>query len=86
MKLIKISAMWCPACIIMNNVWKKLEESYSDIEFVNYDYDLDEDIVKEYNPGDILPVIIGINNGKEVIRVKGEKTFNEISALIKQNR
>ena len=29
MKVIKISAIWCGACLITNKVWKQLKEKYS---------------------------------------------------------
>ena len=45
MKLIKISAMWCPACLIMRNTLKNIN---FDIEQVEYYYDMDEKIVNKY--------------------------------------
>lgn len=83
MKVIKISAMWCSSCIIMNNIFNKLKASYPTIEFLEYDYDMDEDIVKTYNPGEILPVII-FEVEKEVERIKGEHSFKEIETIIKR--
>ena len=64
MKLVKVSAMWCPACLIMRSRMDKLN---LDIEQVEYDYDLDDDIVKNYNVGDILPVFILFDGDKESI-------------------
>ena len=43
MKLIKISAIWCPSCLLMEKVWHQLQKELSDIEFISYDYDLDEE-------------------------------------------
>ena len=77
MKLIKISAIWCPSCLIMEKVWKNLEEELPEIEFISYDYDLDDE-VDNYNPGDILPIIILENNNQELTRFIGEKTKEEI--------
>ena len=80
MKLIKISAMWCPACLIMRSRMSKLDLN---IEQVEYDYDLDEDIVKNYNVGDILPVFILLDDDKEVGRLIGEKTEEEVKEFLK---
>lgn len=77
MKLIKISAIWCPSCLIMEKVWKNLEKELPEIEFISYDYDLDDE-VDNYNPGDILPIIILENNNQELTRFIGEKTKEEI--------
>lgn len=83
MKLIKISAIWCPSCLIMEKVWKNLEKELPEIEFISYDYDLDDE-VDNYNPGDILPIIILENNNQELTRFIGEKTKEEIIEGIKK--
>ena len=44
------------------------------------DYDFDEDIVKNYNIGNKLPVIICNDN-----RLIGEKDYEEIENFIKEN-
>ena len=82
MKVIRINAMWCGGCLSMHKVWKKVETEYPNIEIVNYDYDMDEDIVKDYNPGTLLPVAIFFDGDKEVERLNGEKTFEEIIEII----
>ena len=81
MKLIKITAMWCPACLIMRNIINNLD---IDIKQVEYDYDLDEEEVSKYNVGEILPVLI-IENEKEVARLVGEKTKEEVLEFIRSN-
>lgn len=81
MKLIKFSALWCPSCLIMNGRVNKIVDEYN-LEYIEYDYDIDESKVKEYKVGDILPVIIIENNGKEVIRIIGEKSEKELKRLL----
>ena len=45
MKLIKISAMWCPSCLIMNSrINKYLIDK--NIEVIDYDYDIDNEEIK----------------------------------------
>lgn len=84
MKIITINAMWCPACIIMHKRWENIKKMYEEIEFINYDFDMDEDIVKTFSPGDILPVTIFIKDEKEVSRLTGEKKEEEIIEVIEQ--
>ena len=81
MKIIKIGAMWCPACLITNNNLDKIKEKYN-IDIDSLDYDFDEDEVKKYNVGEILPVLIFIENVKEVDRLIGEKTYKEIEGVV----
>ena len=38
MKLIKISAIWCPSCLIMEKVWNQVKEEYPSYEYISYDY------------------------------------------------
>lgn len=82
MKIIKITAMWCPSCLIMNDIFSSIDEN---IETISYDYDMDEDIVKEYNVGTILPVLIKIDdNDNEVERLIGEHSKKEVEDFIKR--
>jgi thiol-disulfide isomerase/thioredoxin len=82
MKIIKIGAMWCPACLIMNKRLKEIENKYS-IEIINYDYDLDEEIVNKYNVGEVLPELIFLNNNNnEFNRLIGEQDINNIIKII----
>lgn len=84
LKIVRISAMWCPACIIMNKFWSNVEKEFSNIEFVTYDLDMDEDVVKEYTPGDILPVLIAFEDGKELKRTVGEKNLGDTMKFIEE--
>lgn len=84
MKLIKISAIWCPSCLIMEKVWNEIQEMYPNFEYVSYDYDLDDE-AESFNPGNILPVIILLKDDEEIIRYIGEKTKEEIIEGIKEN-
>ncbi|MBQ1496397.1 MAG: thioredoxin family protein [Bacilli bacterium] len=83
MKIIKVGALWCPACLITNNELNKIKESYN-IEVIEYDYDFDEEKVKELNIGTILPELIFIKDDKEVDRLIGEKRFKDIEGVIKK--
>ena len=80
MKLVKVSAMWCPDCLIMRS---RMDILNLDIEQVEYDYDLDDDIVKNYNVGDILPVFILFDGDKELRRLIGEKSEDELKEFLK---
>ena len=81
MKIIKISALWCPACIITNNALDKLKDNY-DFELQELDYDFDD--IAEYQVGDILPVLIFIKENEEIGRLVGEKNYKEIEEVLKK--
>ena len=82
MKIVKISAIWCGACLIMNKVWNKLKDK--NIEFIELDYDMDEEEVKKYNPGDILPVFIVFDGNEEILRLTGEFSYDEFINKLKE--
>ena len=85
MKLIKISAIWCSACLITNPNFDAVLKDYPNIEVIEYDYDIDEDIVKKYEVGNIIPVIIFLKDNKEIDRIIGEKNKKEIKEFIEKN-
>ena len=76
--IIVISAVWCPSCLLLKRELKRLHEEYN-LEFKTLDYDLDEEIVKKYNIGDKLPVIIYGNK-----RLIGEKKYEELVDFFKE--
>ena len=76
-KIIVISAVWCPSCLILKKNLKKLNSEYN-LEFETLDYDLDDLEVEKYNIGDKLPVII--YNDKRIV---GEKSYDELVEFFK---
>lgn len=83
MEFIKIGAMWCPGCIVMKKTFKQIEEDFN-IEIKSLDLDFDEEEVSKYNVGDTLPVIIVNKDGKEIKRIIGEKSYQELKSLLEE--
>ena len=77
-EVIVISAVWCPSCLVLKKELKKIHEEYN-LSFKTLNYDLDEDIVSEYNVGEVLPVMI-----YEDKRLIGEKSYEEIISFLKE--
>lgn len=83
MQIIKFNAVWCPGCLVMRPVWKKVLEAFPNLKITEYDYDADEDEVLKYQVGDKLPVTIMLDDdGKEVKRLVGEKSMEELIRFI----
>ena len=78
-KIMVISAVWCPSCLILKKNLKKLHEEYQ-IDYQILDYDFDEEEVEKYNVGDKLPVIIYKDK-----RLIGEKSYDEIVNFLKES-
>lgn len=81
MKIIRISAIWCSSCIIMKSRFNDVIKNYS-IEVIDYDYDLDEEEINKFSVGNVLPVYIKINDEKEISRLVGEHSKEEIINFI----
>lgn len=81
MKIIKITALWCPSCLIMNDLIN--DNINSNIDLISYDYDMDEEDIKKYNVGTVLPVLIKLDeDNNEVSRLIGEKSKKELLEFI----
>ena len=78
MKIIKIGALWCSACLVTNNALNKYLKENPNVTLKTLDYDFDEEEVEKYSPGEVLPVLIFEKDGKEVLRLKGEKNYEDI--------
>ena len=83
MKVIKIGAIWCGGCLVMNKIWKELTSKYN-FSYEELDYDMDEEEVKKYDVGKTLPVFIVLDNDKEVDRIIGEVSLEEFEEKLKE--
>ena len=80
-KIIIISAVWCPSCLILNKEIKNIRNDFTNIEIEKLDYDLDD--IEKYNVGNTLPAIILEENGIEINRLIGEKKYEEIKEFLR---
>ncbi len=83
MRVVKIGAVWCNGCLVMNNVWNKVLNT-KDVDTKVLDIDMDEEEVKDYNVGDVLPVFIFYIGDKEVKRIVGEVSYDEMIKVIEE--
>ncbi len=81
MEIVKIGAMWCSGCLIMNKIFKEITNE-RDINITSLDIDIDEEEALKYEPGDILPVFIFFVDEREVHRMVGEHSKEEILNVI----
>ena len=81
MKVIKITAVWCGTCLIMNKTWNKVLKE-KNIETISLDYDMDEEEVQKYEPGKKLPVFVFEKDNKEIKRVVGEHFYEEMLEIV----
>lgn len=81
MKIVKFTAMWCMSCIVMNNILDEILSEKS-IEVINYDYDIDKEMVNKYQVKTLLPVLIILDDSNnETTRITGEKSKKELISI-----
>ena len=86
MQIIRIGAVWCPGCLVMNKIWNNILKN-NDLDITELDYDMDNEEVSKYGVGQVLPVIIFIDkDGIELERLVGEQKENKIIELIDKYR
>lgn len=82
MKIIKIGAIWCPGCLVMNKIWNNILKD-NELKILELDYDIDSEEVSKYNVGNVLPVIIFVSeDGNELERLIGEQKESKILEII----
>ena len=65
--IVKVSAKWCKPCVSIAEKVKKMY-TYLEVDFINLDYDDDDEVVSELNITK-LPTFIKYNNGVETERL-----------------
>lgn len=84
MKIIKIGAIWCPGCLVMRKIWNNVLNKY-ELDITELDYDMDNEKVKKYDVGNVLPVVIFIDdNGNELERLVGEQKESKLMEVIEK--
>ena len=81
MRVVLITAIWCPSCIIMRPRYYQYFKNLN-IEINELDFDDDEKEIEKYKIGSTLPVCIVLNGEEEVIKIIGEKSEKELNKLL----
>ncbi|MDO5569636.1 MAG: thioredoxin family protein [bacterium] len=84
MKIIKFGALWCPGCLVMKSRWDKVKKEIPNLDIIEYDYDMDQEMVSLYKIGRKLPVVIILDkDNKERLRLIGEQSVKKIIEIIR---
>ncbi len=83
LKAYKFSAVWCPACLIMNPIWEKINSEF-DLKMESFDYDIDTLEVNKYEVGKILPEVIIYKDNKELKRFIGEYSYKKLKEQLEE--
>lgn len=81
-KVVYISAIWCPSCLIMRSRYQVLFDQIGESHITYLDYDEDQKAIEPFHIGTILPVLIVFDEEKEIFRVNGERSKKEVIKLL----
>lgn len=84
-KIVLITALWCPSCLIMRPRYQTVVKSHLDLTMEEFDYDENPKLVKDKKIGSTLPVaIIYDEQEKEISRFIGEISPKKLAEKIEQ--
>ena len=87
MKVIKFSAEWCPACLVMKPKWAEIIGEAPWLEVINYDFDADIEAVDKYQVSEVLPAFIFLDkDSQEIMRLVGEVSGDKILEAIIEHK
>lgn len=88
MKVIKIGAVWCSACLVMRPRWQEIEKQYPWLKTEYCDFDQDKEKIKNFKlESGKLPVFIFLDKKrKEFLRLSGEYTKEDLIKIILENK
>ena len=87
-KVLKFSSTWCAPCNAMKPIFEKVKErnEFSQIEFVSYDIEEDEDgveLVEKYNIKNIPTIVIVDGNNNPMKKIIGLVQEDELVKIIR---
>ncbi|MEA3463788.1 MAG: thioredoxin family protein [Patescibacteria group bacterium] len=85
MKLLKIGALWCKECLIMNPMWVEIEKEIPELQSEYYEADEYPDLQKKYNVKEIPTFIFLDKNNKKILRLEGLQNKEELVKIVKKN-
>lgn len=79
--LVKIGAPWCGPCKVLQKNIEDIEESHSDVYFIDVDVDEADEIVEKFEVRGI-PVVLVIKDGRVTSRTVGLQTQKELETRL----
>jgi thiol-disulfide isomerase/thioredoxin len=85
MKVLKFGATWCPGCVMMDPMWKKIESEMSELKTEYLDADQNKELVKKYDVKDLPTFVFLDKNGEEFLRLQGILNEDSLKKTIREN-
>ena len=84
MKVVKITSLGCPSCIVMTKVCKEFQDKY-DFVLEEYTYDHNVDFIEShFDINHRIPTFIFYQDNEEVGRLVGERKLEEFVKIYEE--
>ena len=80
--IVDFYADWCGPCKIISPIVEQLAKEIKDVKFGKLDVDTENEVAQEYDVMSI-PTLIFFKNGKQVERIVGAMSKEELESVIK---
>jgi len=77
-KIMLITAVWCPSCLIMRPRYQAYVQKHLEFSFEEVDFDDNPSLVKKLSVAKTLPVAIIYTGEREVVRLIGELSAQNV--------
>lgn len=81
-KILKFSATWCGPCRVMAPAVKEAVSDFQEVELEEVDVDTDDNELSLTYGVRSVPTLIFLKDGKEIDRVVGMKTAEQLKNII----
>jgi len=82
-KLMLFKAEWCGHCKRFKDSWKALKSHLPEVDFVTYDADYNENIMKQYGVQS-FPTLM-LKKSDEILEFNQERNIDNIIEFVKEN-
>lgn len=85
MKLLKIGAVWCKECLVMNPMWDEIEKEIPELKSEYFESDENPDLLDKYQVKEIPTFIFLDKDEKEILHLEGLQNKEELVKIVKEN-
>ena len=85
MKLLKIGAVWCKECTVMEPMWAEIEKEIPELKAEYYEADEHLDLQKKYDVKEIPTFIFLDKDDQEILRLEGLQNKEELVKIVREN-
>lgn len=84
-KLLRFSAIWCPECLVSQDIWEKVISDFPSLVHESVDIDEREDLSLRYSIKKVPVYMFVEEDGSEIARLTGYQERDDLEKFIRSN-